>query len=302
MDRANFESLLRESVDPLSVSFRGRTKDSLGQDSGELFKTVARQLIPKLVEARGASNSELPRADRLAPSVTERDCADLSRYCLDGALNDAEYLALSLLSRGVELDRVAIELISATAMRLGQRWLDDDISFNQVALASGILLDLVARLQPIAELVGIREQSIIQRKSAFNSPVMPRVHSILIVGLNGNQHSLGPVLGRLLLSRYGFTCFVDPSVSDSGLLHRVSNDWYDAVSISISCVEQLEAAKRKIEQIRHVSRNRNITIIAAGGVFTNHPDAIQRVDADLVGSDGRAICAAIVNLFRSPLS
>jgi hypothetical protein len=278
MDRANLKSMSDGALRYLNeASFTGESALSSKEgaiDTARLLKNVALQAIPQVAQKRLSNSVGLPTRTRLAPPVSARDVKKLCKATLVDSFDDAQELMLALLSQGVAVDCVAVDLIGETSRVLGAKWLSDEIGFADVTMACGLLARMVHRLHDF---------TLLKSEQTHNNPL------VLLAGLSGAQHSLGMSIAQVLMVERGFRTDLQTAISESSLLHRVSESWLDAVAISLGTEESVSVAKRCIKQIRFMSQNKNVVILAAGNVFERLPHLASEVDADLVGSDAIAL-------------
>lgn len=278
MDRANLKSIrdvgLRYLNDVSSKSEAASFNNDGAIDTARLLKNVALQAIPKVAQKRLSSSVGLPTRTRLAPPVSARDVKKLCKATLADSFEEAQELMLALLSQGVRVECIAVDLIGTTSRVLGEKWSTDEIGFAEVTIACGLLARMVHRLHDF---------SLLKSEQTHRNPL------VLLAGLNGAQHSLGLSIAQVLMVERGFRTDLQTAISESTLLHRVSESWLDAVAISLGTEESIPVARRCIKQIRFMSQNKNIVILAAGNVFERLPRLAREVDADLVGSDGIAL-------------
>jgi MerR family transcriptional regulator, light-induced transcriptional regulator len=288
MDRANLKSMadvgLRYLNDLSAKSAAVPQSKDGAIDTARLLKNVALQAIPKVAQKRLSSSVGLPTRTRLAPPISARDVKKLCKATLADSFDEAQELMLALLSQGVTVESIAVDLIGPTSKALGEQWMSDDIGFAEVTIACGMLARLTHRLHDF---------SLLKSEQTQSNPL------VLLAGLNGSQHSLGLSIAQVLMVERGFRTELQTAISESALLHRVSENWLDAVAISLGTEESVPAARRCIKQIRFMSKNKNIVVIAAGNVFERFPQLACEVDADLVGSDGIALIAQLSALLNT---
>ncbi len=288
MDRANLKSMADVDLRYLKdLSLKGEARIAGAEsavDTSRLLKNVALQAIPKVAQARLSKSIGLPTRTRLAPAVSARDVKKLCEVALGDNLEEALALMLALLSQGVKVETVAVDLIGQASRELGARWLSDDLGFSEVTIACGLLAQLTHRLHDFA---------LSKTNATHGSPM------VLLATLHGAQHSLGLSVAQVIMVDRGFRTDLQTGLSESALLHRVSESWYDCVALSLGTEELVAVARRCIKQVRHISRNKNIVILAAGNIFERLPYLAREVDADLVGSDGIGLIAQLSALLST---
>jgi MerR family transcriptional regulator, light-induced transcriptional regulator len=267
-----------ENADPqagtnnFESTFNARSKSAL-------LESVAYRLIPQVLVNRANLDVELPRRTQLAPAITPRDLKHLTRLVLTQDTISAQRLIDTLLSRGVSIETIAVDLIGACATAMGPCWEADQLSFIDITLACGELMELCRYLLDLSKHHTSHTMVAMGDHAGSNLPKM------LLVGNAGGQHTLGLSIAQVIANRSGFITQAEPSLSESSLLHLASNEWFDVVGLTVGTVELAPNIGRVINQLRKISINKNLVIIAAGNIFARESKLIKVVGADLVGTN-----------------
>jgi methanogenic corrinoid protein MtbC1 len=178
----------------------------------------------------------------------------------------------AMVERGVTMEAVYLDLLAPVARRLGERWLDDTISFVDVTIALG-KLQLVVHALSLHGPVGADEPS--GGRSAYftNAP--------------GEQHTFGVSIVAEFFRRAGWmaavSCDSDPAV----VLEAVRRRHFDVVGITIACVEHLAQLKPFVMSIRRVSINPDTVVLVGGRLLSERPGLAKEVGADCSAGDAR---------------
>jgi methanogenic corrinoid protein MtbC1 len=113
-----------------------------------------------------------------------------------------------------------------------------------------------------------------------NPAVTQPLGSGLISLTLGETHSLGAkvVTQKLALEGWSAHFLADPDT----LQDRARREFYHFIGISVGHDEALLGLPDTISEIRDISRNRDVKIIAGGAVFDMPPDCYGFLGADLV--------------------
>jgi methanogenic corrinoid protein MtbC1 len=250
-----------------------------------LAATIERELLPRLLLAHRAGPFP-PFARAFLTAGATVVCAEDRHEFVDlvlGADDEAarQYVA-GMLTRGVSVEAVYLDLLAPTAVRLGHMWESDEADFMEVTAALG------------------RVQRALHEAALRVPPVEPeRAHdaSILLSCLPGEQHTLGLSMVAEFFVRDGWGVELGSPTADHEFVALVTAGWWDVVGLSVASESSLLTARRLIATARRLSPNPHLVVLVGGRVFTEHPDLVARV-----GADGRASGAAgATDLARSLL-
>ena len=185
------------------------------------------------------------------------------------------------LASGVDIEDVYLEGITPVARLLGQWWCDDGIDFASATLAFTRLRQLLFELSPLF-LMDASEQA--------------KGLSCFMVGEFQNQHTMGLFMLSEFFRRAGWQVRADECESGDELVRKMSTDWFDLMSISLSCEKQIPLMRRLIPQIRKHSPNPQLKIIAGGALLSACPEILIELDAELIGEDARSVQRSALEL------
>lgn len=178
----------------------------------------------------------------------------------------ADMLLDELRGYRLSLDTLIDLYVPAAARLLGERWVDDTISFADVTIST------------------LRLQALLDEASAASRvdlrPGSDRLHAMIIVP-NGEQHFLGASVVAAQLRRVG--CDVAMSYDDDHgtLSARLMFEAPDLVLISCARSETLESAARTVQTVRKAVPEG--PVIAVGGALrTDKNEVKNRTGADIV--------------------
>ena len=249
---------------------------------GDLARIVEAEIIPRMMLALraepGPARSPVPTPDEIAAF------ADL---VLSPEGDDGESRIDDLMSAGLSLESLLLDLLAPTARHLGVLWEEDLFDFTEITIAMG-------RLQRIT-------RNLMER---FEEPTgEPGDRSILLLTCPGETHSFGLTLLERFFRDAGWdvTCPMRQNGLDP--LWRVRGEWFDVVGLSLGCEALLPVLAETVRDLRKTSRNPDVRILVGGPVFVESPDHATRVGADATAGDARdaiAIAERLLDLHARP--
>ena len=230
---------------------------------------------------RGAQRNRPEHVDALASTVISV-LRDRQAVSSDGLRQFVlEHLLRAVLVRGVfqadslldelrgyrlSLDTLIDQYVPAAARLLGERWLEDRISFADVTIST------------------LRLQSLLGEASAatrVDGPIRrERLHALIVVPQN-EQHFLGASVVAGQLRRLGCEIGMSYDEDFGALTSRVLEDAPDLVLITCARRETLETATKTVQTIRKAALR--APVIALGGAVQADEDEIkEQTGVDIV--------------------
>jgi MerR family transcriptional regulator, light-induced transcriptional regulator len=170
-----------------------------------------------------------------------------------------------LLDEGVPTTAIYLDLLTPTAVRLGELWEADDCDFVDVTIGLG------------------RMQRTLHDISQVFAPSIDRpspTGSALLTCIAGEQHTLGIVMIADALLRDGWRVQVGAPWSDVDLATMVRSESFDVLGVSLACESRIPQLRREVAALRAASSNSALRILVGGQAFVGRPDLVKRVDAD----------------------
>ena len=243
-----------------------------------LVRTIEADIIPRLVQAH---RSDGPAAAGGAAISGGRSLRDV-----DPGLDPRQYAHLvlrpqesawvepveRLRSAGCSLESIYLDLLAPAARELGDLWTQDLCSFSDVTIGTGRLQQLIRHLNPrLGEEIDIQHDG----------------RRALLLPAPGEQHTFGITMVADFFTREGWE--VVGGVSRPGLdpVALVSKEWFDVVGFSVGHITRIESLAIMIAEIRRVSRNRAIGVLAGGPALIDHPELVGPLGVDATALDGR---------------
>ncbi len=242
------------------------THDQLSHDD-RIFEEVMRPDISALANTVISLLGD--KTDEASRTVRASILRTLVTECLRPSNYDAEMLLSGLQENRLLPDDLVDVYIPEAARILGTMWIEDDISFAQVTIASARLQGLLALLAPQwnADPVG------------GNAPI-----SVLLVLQAGAHHTLGAHVAAAQLRRLGAHVHLLFGADCERIERVVSSEEYDLIMFSCTNTDALETISQCVKRVRAVLAT--APPIAVGGLILTLSDRIkERTQADLVTSD-----------------
>jgi MerR family transcriptional regulator, light-induced transcriptional regulator len=192
-----------------------------------------------------------------------------------------------LLDGPIVPEQLGLRVLGPAANLLGQMWLEDRASFNQVGLG-------MWRLRHLHE--DLRD------RMSIDSPVLGKCgppRSICLSGTPGERHTFGASLVAGLFESQGWFAEVMPADDGASLLSEIAARHVDVVGLTLARPELLEGLDSFIAHIRLVSANPDLVVILGGqGLASAGPadELAQKLDADLVLTDARDAVSKVTSL------
>ena len=192
----------------------------------------------------------------------------------------------TLIKDGASVESVMLDLLTPTAQRLGEMWIDDTCDFFDVTLG-------LWRLQHIMREVSSRHPS--ENSAGVEAP--PRA---LFAPMPGDQHYFGSMMLDEVFTRAGWESSYLARPMRRELLDRLRNESVDLVGLTLSRDCPSSAIVTLIRSMRAESANPHLKVLIGGRMVNSNPAIVAEVGADGTGADARAALDAAERLVRSP--
>lgn len=132
-----------------------------------------------------------------------------------------------------------------------------------------------------------------------NSVVHP-MGAGLVALLPGEAHSLGAKVVTQKLGLEGWSAQLLVDTAPGTLQDRVRGEFYHFVGISVGRDEALLGLPDTIAELRDISRNRDLTILAGGNIFDMPQECYAFLGADLIAASADAAVRYLRSDLRAP--
>jgi MerR family transcriptional regulator, light-induced transcriptional regulator len=234
---------------------------------GELKRATVATLFERTISSLAHDDRRRPTL-RVLGRERQLQCEDVDRF-VALVLGDDDAAPRSFVREvadaGVATDNIYLELLTPTAVRLGELWESDDCDFVDVTIALG-------RMQRT-----LREIS----QVFIGTPDLPSpTGSALLTCIPGEQHTLGIVMIADALIRDGWRVQVGAPWSDADVATLVRSESFDVLGVSLACEARIPQLRRLVSALRAASRNAAIRVLVGGQAFVGRADLLKRVEAD----------------------
>lgn len=238
-----------------------------GQSSRRLTEVDVAALAKKALSVLASRVSKSPAALR-ATRVREFCDALVSRDS-----TDSHAFIARMVATGVSTDDLLSDYIPQAARLLGEKWVEDRLSFADVTIGA-------SRLQEIARALGGRYTS--------NGSTIPLGHSVLIVVPTFEQHTLGAFVAAGQLRRRGLWAHLAIAMDADEVARLVEGGAFSLIGFSISSERSAEPLRATVSRLREVCD----APIALGGAVAERDDAPHLKDVcgvDIVSKSPSAV-------------
>lgn len=238
----------------------------------QLARTIEAEIVPRLLMAHQAVRKPIPGEAHTPQPITDQDVLNLCEFALKADFQAASALVSSLREMDVPLDEVFLMLLAPAARRLGDLWSDDLCTFTDVTIGLSLLHRILRELSP-----GFGASADGQQTS----------YRILLVPMRGEQHTFGLLMLEEFFRRAGWDVWGQCSLNAGGVRQIVGKQWFDVVGFSVSGEVLVASLAGEIRAIRKKSRNKRLTVMVGGSLFTARPELVAEVGADGTAADAR---------------
>ena len=235
-----------------------------------LARIVENQIIPRLL-----LKHDNPWEAHPAP-IEDAAIVAFTKIVMHDSLEEAYAHIATLMAGGSTLEAVFLDLLAPTAVRLGELWETDEVSFSDVTLA---LCKLHRMVREFSRQEGEQVEQVLG-------------HRVLLAAVPGNQHLLGVAMVEELFRHSGWNVYALPSSSVEEIIDTAREEWFAVVGLSASCDGCEAHVEPLIAKIRAASLNPAVVVLVGGRYFIDNPEQALRMGADATAIDARAAIIA----------
>lgn len=227
-----------------------------------LARVIERDVIPRLFMAScraGAEAASQPARAVAAAAACSDSFVDMVLTQPPSRIVDE---VERLLAEGVTLSAVYLDVLTPAARQLGVLWMEDRVSFVDVALG-------VSRLHEVLREVGHRH--------GWRGPHHRLRQRIHLVAVPGETHTFGLSVVEEFFVHAGWDTSCDPTATLAGTKEVLANQRIDVLGISISCEDRFDALVKMIDGCRQASCNRQLGIMVGGYLLQANPELAGRL-------------------------
>jgi MerR family transcriptional regulator, light-induced transcriptional regulator len=238
-----------------------------------LAKLIEGEIIPRLLLAHRDEPAAFYGRNDPSASIAPDEVGTFAQRALDCEAHQLVRHVDTVLSRGIDVETVLIELLAPAARVLGVQWEDDLIDFIAVTMGLWRLQEVVHELAARAPGAALNRGG--DRRALFC--VVP-----------GEQHSFGTTLVDECFRRRGWNTLCVPATTEQQLLSLARERWFEIIGLTVSCDHHIDDLPRLIGALRKASRNPQTGVMVGGPIFVSDADLARRVGADATAKDARA--------------
>lgn len=256
--------------EPMQPDLHAGVQSGAQQRRAILTRAVQAQVIPKLLQ-RPALRSAMPTAP------IDAHVKRLAVLALQATSHEVVDFVTGLMENGFDAERLYLELLTPTAVLLGEFWAEDFCTFADVTIGIGHLQTAMRSLRP----------------AFFDAaePVSPGALRAVLMPLPGEQHTFGLSMLSAFFTRAGWDTWSGRVADAAELDAMVRRDWIDLVGFSLSHDALLNDARVHIAAIRKASLNPAIVIMVGGLPFAENAALATDIGADGTATDGASAVA-----------
>ncbi len=251
----------RQPANDDSETYQGKSINGLIQD----------EIIPRLliVHSTQRKRARFFEGRRVKCGEIERFATLPLEHEADQLIGEIEKLRLS----GVSTESIFVDLLPASARKLGQLWEEDECDFIDVTMGLWRLHEVMREctLSSATKFDSLNSQS-----SALFSPYP------------GEQHNFGTLIVEEVFSNAGWQTEVLLEPRRHELIHLLAERPFDLVGLTVSCDCPSDQISDLITAIRSVSKNSNVRVIIGGSRINADPTLALGVGADGTAEDARS--------------
>lgn len=257
--------------------------------TGALFRTVENEIIPRLMllhQTQEAHRGGVRQAPNDSHPVTAEHVAVFTTEVLKGHEPAIAYLK-QLVDSGATLDNLCLNLLAASARRLGELWDADLVDFTEVTIALGRMQGVLRALSSSMQLPA-------------SGPGAGR--RALFVSVPGEQHTFGlaMVCDFFRISGWVVSSETLEHSKAPALVRLVGDEHFDVVGFAIGNDKSIPSLAELIRNVRKASLNRHVGVLVGGPLLVARPQIATLVGADATGADARQAMLEAEKLLAAP--
>ena len=261
----------------MAQSLKGRMADARIGDTGQYRRLsdvaalIARQDCRSDPDDRAKPPGRLPVGEDTNVDTMIQACADR----IIAPDYDAPGFRAWVASRAdVGIVDMALTVLTLTARKLGDMWLEDDCTFNDVTIGMHRLTLLLIALEP-----------------PTGDPLAQPQHGgrIFVAPAPGDQHGFGLAMVGFFLRRAGWDVSAELNGDESYVLDRIAARDYDCIGFSVGHERAIAPVAALIQQVRRRSRRRSVKIVVGGPMIVADPGLGKRMAADIWAQDAMTL-------------
>jgi MerR family transcriptional regulator, light-induced transcriptional regulator len=245
-----------------------------GHDGKKYVASVAAIAIAKVAKKTQAKNE-------IAPSEVRA----LARLAIEADVSIVEAFVGNVMHRGVQVEKVYLQLLEPTLQLLGSMWESDDLNFSLLTIACGRLQKVMFMLEETPA-----------KLSSSGATKTQKVGRIFLSAVPGSQHTLGVQMLADIFRKNDWSVHTSIACRQSDILKALRADDYDVIGFSIGSEVLVPALISLVAAVRLTSKNATTPLMVGGplwskGVVQSHDQSVEVKDVDFLSGDALASLA-----------
>lgn len=262
-----------------------RPRETASPDA--LARVIEIDIIPRLLLAHRDEPAPPAPVAGPVPAIPQGFADQFAAATLTEEVGPLLARVETLMSGGISVETVYLELLAPAARRLGAWWDEDACDFVDVTMGLWRLQELVHALSAL--LPGIAPLEGAERRALF-APAP------------GEQHGLGAIIVEEFFRRAGWQTWSAPALDEDELLALAAGRPFDVIGLTVSIERHVAPLTRTIAALRRASHHQGVLIMVGGRVFSEQPQLAVEVGADGTASDGLLAVALAETLLSKRLA
>lgn len=238
------------------------------------------QIIPRLLYVHREFASET--ADKVRPAIGPEEAHALAAMALRVDAHALMERVDEIITAGVGIEPVLIDLLAPAARQLGKWWEEDVCDFVDVTMG-------LWRLQQVVYDVSSRYPG--------KAPLTPARKALFSV-FPGEQHSFGTSIVEECFRRNGWLTTCLGHTDRAPLLRLVADHHFDLIGLTISCDHEVAEVAALIDQVRSHSKNPVLGVMVGGRVLVERPELAPEMGADATAENAVSAVARADAMMR----
>jgi methanogenic corrinoid protein MtbC1 len=177
----------------------------------------------------------------------------------------------ALISDGVDLETIYINLLAPAARRMGELWENDERDFSDVTIG-------LCRLHELLRAHKLEDPSYETISNSNNA-------SILLTTACEDQHIFGVIMVAEFFRKAGWLVNMEPGTSLAEMERIIAKQHYDVLGLSLARDLSTEEISKEISSLRLASKNKDLKVIIGGGSIERNISIVREFGADSYSTD-----------------
>ena len=225
---------------------------------------LANEIIPSILNSKVAMSSQKTHTP-LQKNRDEKFLADFSKVLILADKDTAIRMTEEVLCDGTSVADLFLGLYTNSARLLGEMWVQDLCSFGDVTIGLTVLHDLVR-----------------QNTQRLRLEFEPTQYETLMClsPIPGQEHVFGTFMLEAFLLAKGYNVETSFAKNREMFLNTIATKKYNIIALSVAEDNQVKECKKLIKNIRNMSFNQDVKILAGGYPFIQNKKLYLEVGAD----------------------